>query len=289
MAKRPVLRLVRERKLGELVDPPRIGAVYEASGVIAVPPSCFVALDNVRRVAQIGLHLRPDSDDHIWVGVDRHGEGYEAITHAPSANRFYLMIEALKHPDGTKKAAIEEYDDRWRFKARRWVDVPFEKRNTGFEGLAALEYRGRRYLLALCEGNTCGGGRKGKRAGRGRIYVLERRGRDWKPVAVIKLPRQVKFKDYADLTLRGDNLAVVSQESSRVWVGRLRAGRWDVAGRGRVYDLPRTKKGKKLYYTVEGISWLSPRTFVAVSDSRKKRHPKRSARTDQSIHVFALP
>jgi hypothetical protein len=289
MAKRPVLRLVMERKLAELVDPPRIGAVYEASGVIAVPPHCFVALDNVRRVAQIGLHLRPESDDHRWVSVDRHGEGYEAITRGRSAKRFYLMIEALKHPDGTKKAAIEEYDDRWRFKARRWVDFPFEKRNTGFEGLAALDYRGRRYLLALCEGNKCRGGRKTKQRGRGRIHVLERRGSVWQPVAQIKLPRHAKFKDFSGLALRGDTLAVVSQESSRVWVGRLRAGEWVVTGAGRVYDLPRTKKGKKLYYTVEGISWLSQRTLIAVSDFRKKRHPKRSARTDQSIHIFALP
>ena len=289
MAKRPVLRLVKERKLAELVDPPRIGAVYEASGVIAVPPYCFVALDNVRRVAQIGLHLRPESDDHRWVGADRHGEGYEAITRGRSAKRFYLMIEALKHPDGTKKAAIEEYDDRWRFKARRWIDFPFENRNTGFEGLAALDYRGRRYLLALCEGNKCRGSRKAKQRGRGRIHVLERRGRVWQPVAQIKLPRHAKFKDFAGLALRGDQLAVVSQESSRVWVGRLRAGQWGISGAGRVYDLPRTKKGKRLYYTVEGISWLSPRTFIAVSDLRKKRHPKRSARTDQSIHIFTLP
>ena len=110
----------------------------------------------------------------------------------------------------------------------------------------------------------------------------------WHPVARIKLPKQVAFKDYAGMALRGDRLAVVSQESSRVWIGRLRRGRWTINGRGRIYDFPRTKKGKRLYYTVEGISWLSPQTLVAVSDLRKKRHPKRSERTDQSIHVFRI-
>ena len=50
----------------------------------------------------------------------------------------------------------------------------------------------------------------------------------------------------------------------------------------------RTKKGKRLYHTVEGVSWLSPTTLVAVSDLRKKRHPKRSATKDQSIHVFRV-
>lgn len=119
--------------------------------------------------------------------------------------------------------------------------------------------------------------------------MLERRGRIWHPVAHIKLPKHAKFKDYAGMALRGDRLAVVSQESSRLWVGRLRRGQWTIGGRGRVYDFPRTKKGKKRYYTVEGISWLSPRTLIAVSDLRKKRHPKRSAKTDQSIHVFRIP
>ena len=111
----------------------------------------------------------------------------------------------------------------------------------------------------------------------------------WHPVAQVKLPTHAKFKDYAGMALRGDRLAVVSQESSRLWVGRLRPSTWTIAGRGRVYDFPRTKKGKKLYCTVEGISWLSSRAFIAVSDLRKKRHPKCCAKTDQSIHVFRIP
>ena len=289
MAERPVLRLVRERKFAELIDPPRIGAVYEASGVVALPPICFVVFDNVRRVAQIGLHLELESDDHRWVSADRRSEGYEAVTYRASTKRFYLMIEALKHPDGTYKAAVEEYDHRWRFKARRWVDFAFEKRNTGFEGLAAVDYRGRRYLLALCEGSRSGGRRKSKRRGRGHIQVLERQGQVWQPVARLKLPRTAKFRDFAGLALLGDRIAVVSQESSRLWVGRIRPGQWRITDPGRVYDLPRTKKGNRLYYTVEGISWLSPRTLVAVSDLRKKRYHNRAEKKDQSIHVLRLP
>jgi hypothetical protein len=249
---------------------------------------CFVALDNTRRVARIAPHLRQDTRDHRWVGIPRQGEGYEAITHRPSSGRFYLMIEAQKHPDGTFKAVVEEYDERWQFKGRSWVDFPFEKRNTGFEGLGSVDYGGRHYLLALCEGNRCRESHKKMKHGQGRIHVLERRGRVWHPVARIKLPRHVNFKDYAGMALRGDRLAIVSQESSRVWIGRIRPGEWAIAGRGRIYEFPRTKKGKKLYYTVEGISWLSPQTLIAVSDLRKKRHPKRSARTDQSIHLFRI-
>ena len=173
-------------------------------------------------------------------------------------------------------------------KDARWVNFPFEKRNTGFEGLASVDVRGHHYLLALCEGNGCIESKKKPKRGRGRIHVLERRAGVWHPVARIKLPRHVKFKDYAGMALRGDRLAVVSQESSRMWIGRLRPGRWTINGPGRIYDFPRSKKGKRRYYTVEGISWLSPQTVVAVSDLRKKRHPKRSGRTDQSIHVFRI-
>ena len=40
------------------------------------------------------------------------------------------------------------------------MDFPFEKRNTGFEGLSAVRRKGRDYLLALCEGNRCRAGRR---------------------------------------------------------------------------------------------------------------------------------
>jgi hypothetical protein len=290
MAKQSTLLVVRERKLGDLITPPRRGAVFEASGVIAPRGAeCFVVMDNVRRVARIATHLRLNSDAHAWVGVNRQGEGYEAITYSPATRRFYLMIEAQKHPDGTFKGAIEEYDPGWRLKARTWVDFPFRKRNTGFEGLASVNVRGRHYLLALCEGNKCRDSHTKRKRGHGRIHVLERQRGLWRPVARIKLPGHVAFKDYAGLALRGERLAVVSQESSKLWVGRLRVSTWAIRGSGRIYDFPRTKKGKKRYYTVEGISWLSPRTRVAVSHLRKKRHPKRSRKTDQSIHVFKIP
>ena len=286
--KTPVLRLVRERKLEDLLDPPSTGAKFEASGVIAQGEHCYVVLDNVRRVARIALHLRPGSEAHRWVATSRQGEGYEAITFDRAAGRFYLMIEAQKHPDGTYKGAIDEYDTNWRYKGRRWIDHAFDKRNTGFEGLASLHWRGSQYLLALCEGNKCRHSRNRKTRGQGRIHVLQRRGRLWRPVARIKLPRHVAFKDYSDLALRGTRLGVVSQESSRLWVGSVRAGQWTISGKGRIYLFPRSRKGKKRYYTLEGISWLSARTFVAVSDLRKKRHAKRSRKTDQSVHVFRL-
>lgn len=284
----PTLRLVKECKLADLLAAPRSGAVYEPSGVVVVGRYCYVALDNIRRVARIALHLRRRSDEHQWVGRARQGEGYEAITYSRAQRRFYLMIEAQKHPDGSFKGVVEEYDDEWRFKNRRWVDLSLKKRNTGFEGLASVQWRGQHYLLALCEGNKCRHSHTKRKRRQGRIHVLEPRRGVWKSVACIKIPKNVAFKDYADMALDRDRIAIVSQESSRVWIGRLRVGQWTIAGKGQVHELPRTKKGKKRYFTVEGISWLSPRTLVAVSDKTKNRHPDRGVKTEQSLHVFRI-
>ena len=285
----PVLRLLRERKLAELLKPPAAGAVLEASGVLVKGRECFVIFDNLRRVARVNSSLSPDSDRHAWLGRLRAGEGYEDIAYSAHARRFYLLIEAEKHPDGTYKAVIEECDERFRFKGRRFVDFAFKERNTGFEGLSAVRWRGHDYLLALCEGNRCRAGRRGRRPGGGRIQVLERKGKLWKPVATIKLPPRVRFDDYSALAIRGERIAVTSQQTSRLWLGRLRRSDWTIVGAGRTYDFPRSRKGRPLYCTVEGISWLGVDTLVAVSDLAKNEYPGRCERKDQSIHVFGFP
>src|SRR5688572_23973377 len=191
MALRRVLTLVTERKLSSLIAPPKGSAVLEASGVIAKDGHYYVVFDNVRRIARVHASLTPGSKAHDWFGGARDGEGYEDITFSPHTRRFYLLIEAEKHPDGTYKALIDECDESGKYKRRRWVDFPFAKRNTGFEGLSAVRWRDCDYLLALCEGNRGKGGRKGKNPGGGRIQVLRRAGTVWKPVECIALPRSV--------------------------------------------------------------------------------------------------
>ncbi|PYR27979.1 MAG: hypothetical protein DMF92_15215 [Acidobacteria bacterium] len=54
-----------------------------------------------------------------------------------------------KAPEEIHKALVDECTEDARFKRRRRVDFPFEKRNTGFEGLSAVRRNGRDYLLAL--------------------------------------------------------------------------------------------------------------------------------------------
>ena len=187
-------RLVQERKLAELLPSPRYGGVLEASGVVVKDGRYFVVFDNVRRVAQIGSNLKPGSADHVWLGRLRGGEGYEDIAYSAALRRFYALIEAEKHPDGTYKAIVEEFDEQFRYKGRGTVDVPFEKRNRGFEGLASVRSNGADYLLALCEGNEGRAGRRGRTPGGGRIHVLQKRGRGWQSVVANQAAVVARFQ-----------------------------------------------------------------------------------------------
>ena len=281
--------VVTEHKLAKFINPPTEDGVLEASGVIAQGAHYYVVFDNVRRLARIHRGFEPGSPKHSWFGPKREGEGYEDIAFSRYTRRFYLLIEAEKHPDGTFKALIDECDELARYKRRRWLDFSFEERNTGFEGLCAVRWRGRDFLLALCEGNRCRCCRAGRKPGGGRIHVLQRSGTRWKPVARIKLPKTVRFADYSAVALRGRRIAVISQQSSRLWTGTLRFGTWTIADEGTTYEFPRTKKGKIQYKTVEGLSWLTDRTFVCVSDLTKPHHEERCQKKDQSIHIFKLP
>jgi hypothetical protein len=272
-----------------LIPPPRNGSVLEASGVVARGNEYLVVFDNVRQIARIGAGLEPASGTHGWVGRWRVGEGYEDIAYSADRGRFYLLIEGEKHSDGTYKSVIEECDEAWHFKGRSSVDYSFRSRNRGFEGLTGVRWQGVDYLLAVSEGNKSRPGRKGRTPGGGRIHVLRQTGRLWETVALIKLPRDLDFEDYSALALRRQRLAVVSQKSSRLWIGTLRFRDWTIVGPGRTYELPRTAKGKRLYCTVEGLDWRSANTFVMVSDLRKKGYAERCGPTDQSIHIFRVP
>jgi hypothetical protein len=286
---RQKLTLVKQRKLAELIAPPKGSRVLEASGVIAKGRDFYVIFDNIRRVARIDRSLSPASTRHGWFGPRRSGDGYEDIAYSPHLKRFYLLIEGEKHVDGTYKGLIDECDEAGGFKGRLWIDFSFEARNTGFEGLSAVRWKGSDYLLALCEGNLCRAGRLGRTGGGGRIQVLARKGQMWVPISQIKLPRTVDFEDYSAVSLRGDRIAVISQQTSRLWIGRLRLSDWTIVGPGRIYDFPRTKRGRPQYCTLEGLCWLSDTTFVLVSDLSKAGYRKGCSKTDQSIHIFSLP
>jgi hypothetical protein len=87
----------------------------------------------------------------------------------------------------------------------------------------------------------------------------------------------------------GDRIAVVSQVSSALWLGRMPPDGWRVTGAGTTYALPRDADGNIVYGTAEGVSWIAPDQVVMVSDKAKPEHDHRFRAKDQSIHVFRIP
>ncbi|MDG2223009.1 MAG: LpqB family beta-propeller domain-containing protein, partial [Rubripirellula sp.] len=93
------------------------------------------------------------------------------------------------------------------------------------------------------------------------------------------------FKDYAAIALCQNRVAVVSQESKRLWIGEIN-DTFDGFNQtvGDVYRFPTDN-----YCNVEGVSWVSDDQLVMVSDRCKKNQKKRCREKDQSIHLFRIP
>jgi len=155
-------------------------------------------------------------------------------------------------------------------------------------------------VLALCEGNFCEGGDKGRQHGNGRLVALRKQsnvalhGKSyaclWQTEKVIHLPSEISFAEYSSIALRGNRVAIASRESSRVWIGQINFDKLELATKGaKMYNLPRDDKCDVVYCSVDGLDWVDDNTLVACSDGMKDGGGHRCSEKDQSIHVFALP
>jgi hypothetical protein len=285
------LELVEEHKLPPLLGPEGDGR-WEASGVCAQAGQLYVIFDNTPHVARLPRPPWPDGPRPELIRQRGESVGYEDVTYDPATERFYLLIEAEEPQPGVFQARIETYDRDFRYLESAWVDFPLERPNKGLEGLTSLARGGTHYLLALCEGNKCHAGALGRKPGGGRIHVLQRASPGWEPVAKLKLPKAVRFEDYASLDIdpASGRVAVVSQMSAALWVGQLRPDEWAFADDGQVYAFPTNADGQTAYCNVEGVAWLAERQVVVVSDRAKAgEQPKKCRAKDQSLHVFNLP
>ena len=61
------------------------------------------------------------------------------------------------------------------------------------------------YVLALCEGNKCEGGAKGRKPGGGRMLLFEKKKKCWLHSRTVALPRSLSFVDYSGMSV--DNIA----------------------------------------------------------------------------------
>jgi hypothetical protein len=287
----PELILVRECRVADLLPavPPR---VLEASGVLVDAGLLYVIFDNTPDIAVLSPDLDPDADNRLIPQDPALPTGYEDVAQDPVTGHRYVLIEALPRDDGWQ-AAVEEFDPAFGHVGSSWLDFALPSANKGLEGLTCLQRDGVTYLLGLCEGNLCLSGKQGRTPGGGRIQVFRRGEQHWQQVATLRLPTSLLFVDYSSLSVRGDEITVVSQRSSALWVGRLEPDRWEIADDGVTYTFPRGEAGKIVYRTVEGVSWLGPRRVVTVSDKDDDKHGGGPGcgptGKEQMVHIFDLP
>jgi hypothetical protein len=286
----PALRLLREAKVVDLLAGAAEGAErFEASGVLAYDGAFWVIFDNVPHIARIDPALTAGGVSARLIRRPGGPLGCEDIARDPADGRFFLLVEAVRDAAGDYLAQVHELDRELRPLATRWLDFRLDRPNKGMEGLSCVRRAGRTYLLGLCEGNRCRGGEAGREPGGGRVHVFAEGAGRWEREHTIRLPESLRFIDYSSISVSRDRVAVVSQESSGLWVGRFAPSSWDLLDEGRTYSFPRDPRGKTVYGTVEGVSWLSEDEVVVVSDRAKPTQPSRMREKDESVHVFALP
>lgn len=284
------LKLVREHKIADLMPRSERVTRWEASGVLVRDGYYFVVFDDRAEIARVTGSLRPNKSNGLF-GMAHSAGGYEGITYNADKNRFYLLVEARKHSKGCYKAVIVEYDHEFRYLKDRPLDFTFESGNKGFEAVTHVRRDNRDYLLALCEGNKCACGAKGRKPGGGRVQVFEKGRKAWRHIETIALPKSVSFVDYSGMSTDRGRIAIVSQENSMLWVGQFDEAGWTWRNAGRLYEFPRTSDCSILYGNIEGVGWITSNRVVTVSDRRKKRTQpeKQLSDKDQSIHIFEIP
>ena len=285
-----LLELLAEDKLSNLLIGDNTPNRLEASGVFFLDGFFYLIFDNLRQIAKIKKDLS-DLQENCLFPIDRENikDAFEDITYNYQKQKFYLVIEGSEQKKGIYQAQIEEYDRYFNFLESNWVDFSFESENKGFEGLEWVEKNGKEYLLAMCEGNKCQGGKKGRQPGGGRIQVLQKKENYWEKIQTIKLPKSVQFEDYSAISLEHNRLAVISQASAKLWIGTFSDDEWDFVDEGVVYAFPTNEQGKIIYCNVEGICWLNPNQIVVVSDKCKtSKQSKRCKKKDRSVHIFNI-
>ncbi len=287
------LELLTEAKLEDLLTDVK-GKRYEASGIQHKDAHLYIVLDNMPHLIRITTDAGTTPEAATLIEVHGgEGSGYEDVTYEPVEKRWYCLIEADETRSGQLKPRVDAYDETFEFVESFWLDFALETDNKGLEGLSHLRHRGEEHLLGLCEGNACKSGRPGRKPGKGRIQLFRRAPDEWAHAGTVRLPKSVQFEDYSSLDFRDRYATVVSQETSAVWVGRVREDPSNLEDPweddGHVLLFPRDSKGRIIFCNLEGITWLDEGIVAVVSDRAKagKQH-KHCKRKDQSIHVFKL-
>lgn len=279
----PTLRITTENKFASFSTASQWGHEhFEASGVTFLDNYMYVIFDNSRQFAIVGKDLKSAR----FVGADNDKSAYEAISTLLNDSSTLFIVE---EGDGSEDTIVYQTNRSNSILSETRTDLEFQDPNKGIEGLSIITVDGKEYLLALCEAPNCQSSTQDP--GTGTIKVLQQKGSLWTTVNTITLPTSAAFEDYSDLALYQTDddsfkIAVVSQQSSSLWVGTLKASPLSIASDGQVYLFPRDDDDNVLYCSIEGITFLDENTLVAVSD---RSEDERCKAKSESIHLIQIP
>lgn len=286
MYAKTTLKVIDEYPIARLVfenggfDAARGLRKFEASDVAVVPGvgnPFYVVLDNSFKIFELGAHFSAGKEANNklleWPGDDGSDSQFEVLAYNLSSKSFVAVQEMIEHDDGHLHAKMFDVV----FEGGKAVvqqechsEYKFSKENKGFEGGVVLDgLDGTSYLLSLCEGNHCAGGKKGRDVGHGVLVAQKRAVKDGKcvfeTVGRVKLPKEISFMDYSAITLNQNSpgpggemqVAVASQENSAVWIGTISPAQNELFtfGKGKIYDFPRDSNCKRVYCNVEGLAF----------------------------------
>jgi hypothetical protein len=256
---------------------------FEASGVFAKDGEFNLVFDNRYKIGKINKALIQNSSLNIFIGSGSGSSNFEGITFDPyNTPNWYVVEESVKNGNVAYNPRIREYDKTLNYQSSQWCDYNFNSTNNNkaFEGVAYVRRNNQDYILSIVEGT-------------GKIVVNQQNGNIWKVITEFSLP--VTFKDYSDIAIFGNKLAVTSQEDAQIWIGNLHQTLWTYTGSWTVYDFPKGDKNGTvgagnltLYGNIEGVSFINDSTIVTCSDKASSSQPSYQNYKDQSVQIFRI-
>ncbi|MCB1178276.1 MAG: hypothetical protein KDK36_11895 [Leptospiraceae bacterium] len=275
-----------ESKIETLMDIHSGKRKLEASGIILVNGFYYIIFDNTFLIAKIHKSLSERKKANAWLGNKEKKSGFEGITYDYSDQKF-LIVEELKNFRKSNLALVHEYKEGKGYLGKWVVEFPIKSRRKGMEGISYFRNNTGEYLALLCE--------KAKCSKRGNVLILKKEKSFWKEVSAFKF--KVKgMKDYSDISIKEDKVAIVSQQSSSLWIGKMNSINFQFTD-GKLYHFPKVntngefskEANKKTYCAVEGVTWVDEKKLAMVSDQTKKDKSGFCHLKDEMLHIFTIP
>jgi len=255
----------------------------EASGVYYNNGNYYIIFDNLHKIAIIKQDFSIINSNQ-WLGKERakRKSGFEGITYNPLTNK-YLVVQESEKFQNKIIPVIHEFTHDFETSDSYDIDFLLKNENKGAEGITFFKIKNESYILLLFEKpNTLNQSTNEV----GNILVLKKKNGYYEEFAYLSLPKNVNFDDFSDIAWNGSKIAVLSQESSSLWVGELTEElTWKNAGN--TYYFPK-REGEYLYCNLEGISWINETTIVLVSDTSKKKQPSICKEKSEMIHLWKI-